>query len=454
MAKQKLAQAPENNVDLGFPFRGLDTSSPFGRQTPGTTRDSQNIRSYQSVTDIMRGGVRPGISKLLTDNLDGSIQNLNSLVVATNQTAGTGYALTNVHTSTGAVTKATLYKQSDGTVAYTSADYASVRSMACSDEDGFFYWAAAFSGTIKVYKLGPATTAGDYELKWDGVPTTTTIDAGSGTLNIAGITAFEGKVYVFVVTGSSSDDIGAPGIYRYDQADGTLMDTGAWMTSGTHGLATVTGVTVDFGHQNICAGNGVIGVVGKSGSNLVLQQFNIATRLLLYSTTLETYAVPQAKLIQDAGGNFYALTNAGGVAGGNNNLIKRVSSAGVNDWTQTSDTKTCRDIAFDLYNFYVIACGTDIFTDAAMSFKRFVGSTGTVVDAVDGAHWAPDSHTDWTAVACAGDGTYRLRASAAADDVQSFTNSVVQSWAKDSGDDGAATQWIVCSKTNVEPTPR
>lgn len=52
----------QNDVELLFPFQGIDRSQGYTQQRPGTTQDGVNVRSYDSGTDRERGGSRAGLT--------------------------------------------------------------------------------------------------------------------------------------------------------------------------------------------------------------------------------------------------------------------------------------------------------------------------------------------------------------------------------------------------------
>lgn len=53
----------ESFADLVFPNRGLDVSSGYAEQTPGTTPTGTNVRIFEPLTERGRGGSRPGMRK-------------------------------------------------------------------------------------------------------------------------------------------------------------------------------------------------------------------------------------------------------------------------------------------------------------------------------------------------------------------------------------------------------
>lgn len=53
----------KTSISLKWPVLGLDLSTAYGDQKPGTTVDCLNVRAFDSQTDRARGGSRPGISR-------------------------------------------------------------------------------------------------------------------------------------------------------------------------------------------------------------------------------------------------------------------------------------------------------------------------------------------------------------------------------------------------------
>lgn len=69
-----------------FPVRGLHEGVGYDIQPPGTSPDLLNVRGYDALKNRLRGGRRPGLSKYLTDQVNGAnpIQALQKVVEAVN----------------------------------------------------------------------------------------------------------------------------------------------------------------------------------------------------------------------------------------------------------------------------------------------------------------------------------------------------------------------------------
>lgn len=57
--------AQEQPVNMLFPTRGIDLSTAYSAQNPGTTPVGVNVRAFDAGTLRMRGGNRPGLTPFL-----------------------------------------------------------------------------------------------------------------------------------------------------------------------------------------------------------------------------------------------------------------------------------------------------------------------------------------------------------------------------------------------------
>lgn len=80
-------QPSDSFADLPFPTKGLDLSGPFGQQAPQTCPVGVNVRAYDVFEQRARGGSRPGLSRYVNDQVNGTalIQGLGCVV-------GVGYS--------------------------------------------------------------------------------------------------------------------------------------------------------------------------------------------------------------------------------------------------------------------------------------------------------------------------------------------------------------------------
>lgn len=74
---------PDQPIDLAFPVGGIDITTEFELQPPGTTPVAINVRAIDPGTQRNRGGARPGLSRYVNDRpggLSSLIQHLNIIV--------------------------------------------------------------------------------------------------------------------------------------------------------------------------------------------------------------------------------------------------------------------------------------------------------------------------------------------------------------------------------------
>lgn len=83
----------ETHTPLEFPLGGIDTSTEYQGQPPGTTADAVNVRAQDPLKEMFRGGSRHGLSKLLPDQVNGNapIQSLSVLVSVDPEALTTDY---------------------------------------------------------------------------------------------------------------------------------------------------------------------------------------------------------------------------------------------------------------------------------------------------------------------------------------------------------------------------
>jgi len=82
MPRSQQVGVPEQYASMDFPLNGLDLTTEFELQRPGTTPVGKNVRAYEALTQRGRGGSRPGLVKYLPQQVSGPhlIQHLNYLV--------------------------------------------------------------------------------------------------------------------------------------------------------------------------------------------------------------------------------------------------------------------------------------------------------------------------------------------------------------------------------------
>lgn len=60
---------PDPIQDLPFPLKGLDVTTEFQEQPPGTTPVGVNVRAFEPLKQRARGGTRPGIQKYIAEQI-------------------------------------------------------------------------------------------------------------------------------------------------------------------------------------------------------------------------------------------------------------------------------------------------------------------------------------------------------------------------------------------------
>ena len=408
MARERMIES--QLMEVPWPYSGVCFDSSFYMQPKGTCPDAMNVVPYDCISGKRRGSRRPGVAKFITDQFDSgsSIQDIITVSVSIGQVVGTG----NVY-GHGATT--TTYKLFKSVQADTTPEHhfetgsLPAHSMGCTDEDNNVYSAHVTTRTVTVVKYGT-----DYTLKW----TATLTLAGSGNAAIFGIAAYDGTVYVYAISQTTSA-ITSPGIYRFKASDGTQRETTPWLQPTT--LAYVSGITttaeITTANQGLVAGSGVVAVIGSTtlaGGNLVLQQFSTDTGLLKYQTTLEAFSSYPAKVVMDRGANVYVLSNR--VAG--TQIIYKVNSGGSLVTAFDTDGKLAmsgaKDFCYDPVNFQLAVVGTNV-GGLTFSFQRYNATTGAAANGYD-----PYTFTTWNAIAADGiddtnqDGGLTLRRSVAA----------------------------------------
>lgn len=54
-----------HKIELAFPLGGINVSTGYMKQPPGTTPVGVNVRAFDAGTNRMRGGCRPGLTPFL-----------------------------------------------------------------------------------------------------------------------------------------------------------------------------------------------------------------------------------------------------------------------------------------------------------------------------------------------------------------------------------------------------
>lgn len=70
---------PSPSQKIPFPFKGLNTTVGYDDQPLGTTPDAVNVRGFDSIENRLRGGRRPGLSKVFDFDFGGPIQSVKEI---------------------------------------------------------------------------------------------------------------------------------------------------------------------------------------------------------------------------------------------------------------------------------------------------------------------------------------------------------------------------------------
>ena len=384
-----MARSGQQLIDVPMPWAGLDEQSGFARLKPNVTASALNVWPNDATTGRERISRRMGMKRAISSQFGvGSFQNISVAQVAVDEISGTGDAIS-VAGASGA-SKARVYGYAAGATDYTTgSNMVSSQTMGCTDEDNNFYVAAVAANQIQVLKV--ATT---YVESWN-----VTI-VGPSSANLVGIACVGGIVYVYVMPASGS--AGAlHGIYRLNASTGDKKESGPWLTSSGNNLVTVTGLSKAY--QHICVTHGLLGVVGSDGTNLVLQQINLTTGVSARTTAIQSpLAHYPVKLVADAGGNFYVLTEAAGSAA---NKVYKIDEAGVIATNfPITFTGTIKDICYDPISYCIAVVGNAI-NGGTDSFQLWDATTGTKTAGGKPSEDVATPTATWAAVAADGIGT-------------------------------------------------
>ena len=59
------------NLNISFPFEGIDKGRAASQQSPTTSPDMNNMRVYDTLDNRARGGQRPGLDKRYSQQIGG-----------------------------------------------------------------------------------------------------------------------------------------------------------------------------------------------------------------------------------------------------------------------------------------------------------------------------------------------------------------------------------------------
>lgn len=160
---QKPIPGPDKPVDMAFPVRGIDLSSAYDLQRPGTTPLAQNVRGYEPGTDRLRGGSRAGLVKHVPATVTGAyvVQDLN-MIVGTSfaspfsaPASGNGFILVQ-----GPTTGKVKLVDSAGAIIVTSGTLGTAAPAVAFDSDGMAYAASGTNASPSALNVVKFSTGG------------------------------------------------------------------------------------------------------------------------------------------------------------------------------------------------------------------------------------------------------------------------------------------------------
>lgn len=219
-------------IEFRFPVGGLDTRWAYQDQPENTTPDCQNVRGREALGNRVRGGVRPGLTKLYTDELGSGnpVRLLNQVTVA----RSTG-------TSTSVDADSDLFDRVGSTLGagWTTASWKSASCKTVAIDDGHAFVAAGVDAGNVRQDLS-LDVSGTYSLKVQiQVPTRTSPDTT--------------EIYLFARMDDSSPDASADGIQarlRIIRGEDSLTSSGDlidYVGSAVQSTTTYSGGTIVYG---------------------------------------------------------------------------------------------------------------------------------------------------------------------------------------------------------------
>lgn len=398
------------NLEQAFPLSGIDTSTAFHAQRPGTCVDGLNVRSFEPSTDRARGGSRPGLAKFLDEQVSGSnaIQSLDYYVVSQQELVGDGVSWCQGDTGSGMVAQ---LRDVSGNTAYTWPYSAAAMSFFFDQESNGYVAGATAATTVRVTKVSAAGVS-----QWDvslTVPTSSIV---------RGIVVFDGVVYVFMTsaTGPTSR------LFRLDAETGENLDASSWK-SNADGLTTEA-----TGSKRMAIQNGVIAISTATGETV--QFWTTAGSLV---ATSAAFGATASNITADAAGFFYVCVGSG--VG-----VKKLDPTGTVLWTAAGSVN---DVSYDPAAGVLAAVGSGNTLGSSSSFCKVNATTGVVIA---GSGSNPNSATDWILVAADGRGGFRLARNATTNNFAAIDSSSTLTWIKSTGDAMSGTE-AIASTGYAEP---
>lgn len=451
-------------IRAGFPVKGIGEVVPFEDQEQGTSADILNVVPFDSVTGRIRGGRRPGLTKLCQQTINGAhaVQS----VIAVNATyvdpvLGSGAAI--VQGSTTAATQWSVLSSASGTAtAATGSNTFLGATGGPPDNDGnYYFYVVDYTGTT--LRLRKMTEAGVQV--WSKTMGDSSVAVAAKYL--CGICADEDTIYVWYRKWS----IFGEAVKRFSQVDGSNKDAapgstgfeGAFLRAelgATHtekvfagvdqvnptGAATLWDVLGDAGgttnsHPCMKVFNGKMAIVGapvKNGglaNEYELVVYVVDTRSGIVDFVVDFGLDGIAPLgTTDVGmfldvefgrdGFIYVLAKDVLTTGTNGfSYLRKISVSGATVWQIKSEANTerWRSIAWNDDRQRLMMCGDHILGTGKSLVEIDQDGKGTT-DAVDAG-----SVTSWNLVRCDGDGNIWLW-SEASTITRKFNSTFTQQW--------------------------
>ena len=216
-------------IEIPFPLRGYSTHEAYDDQPQETSRYLVNVRGYDPVSGRRRGGQRPGMSKYLADQVNGSesIQHVTHVTGVSINEAGGQICLLNEDGGKSF----SLYNLL-GSEFFDDGDETAYSQEYCTAANGKFYVLYQESGNLYLKRYSSGGT----------------IDWTSSGVSISG--TFGGVVadadYIYVASSLN-------GIMRFDESDGSL-DTTSWFTPVAVSLSQFSSPTIGISGGTIALG--------------------------------------------------------------------------------------------------------------------------------------------------------------------------------------------------------
>ena len=239
-------------IRIPFPMQGLNEDTALTDQPSMSSPDLQNVRAYDPETGRARGGQRPGLSKYLSTQVNGS---------RGVQCLGRAYA---------SVSEAML--------------------MAVSDRTNDVIYVASHMTTPQGVRITKSSATGTvWDIEVTGVTSSASTFSGVSGMCVSGST-----LYVWF---DSVDAISESAVYRFNTSDGSAVSSNPWINetddsipAGASGIQYHYDTTTRETRVKSCmvALNSRLFLLGKSGNNIVLNSRTLSSGATDTSVTVLT----------------------------------------------------------------------------------------------------------------------------------------------------------------------